>query len=283
MKKNSGKHMSVEQVEYIASMSGFSSVEKIGILGGEPSLHPNLPYIISLLYNKNPTAAYQLFSGCCENSAAIEGINIERLVFVANCIDKKSPNIQENLNVVKRKGWDVALSYTVSHRFDARKVVNFCRKNEINIVRWSFAMPSFKAKNAYIPLKQYGELLQDAYNFVQILLRAKIAAYNDCPIPPCYSLRDSNRLNIGSAYYHGIRFGSCSPEYDIYPDYIVEGCMGIGDRVKLDLRNFSNIYEIEEKYSNILRTLIDKSTCGSCTKCHGGCYGFKKDHGVEEF
>lgn len=141
--------------------------------------------------------------------------------------------------------------------------LEFCLDQNIRIVRWSLAMPSYQNYNYSIALKSYSAYMPKLLEFQKSLLRNKIISYNDCPLP--FSI--NNGLSI---YHNGIRCGTCQPPFDIYPNYIITGCMGVGKRILMDMRDFTSIAQIDMEYKKqvmLLRTSTNNKNL---------CLGFSK-------
>lgn len=277
--KGKFQNMELGQIEYIANFHDFNRIKIINILGGEPTLHPEMAKIITILRASNMNNLIQIFSHCGNDSAMLEKVKYDNIVLVANCYEnRQNPMVEANLRLAKKRGWTVVLSYTIYKKeIEVENIIEFCKEMGIKIVRWSLAMPAYKRSNSSIPLMDYREYISLVEVFNKSLLAKKIASYNDCPIPICMNRHQGNEYQE-SMYVNGIRYGDCNPPYDIYPDYKLTGCMGIGDRIQMDLRKVKNVAEIEEFYKKSVNQLREIRSpplgCSSCQKCKGGCFGF---------
>lgn len=280
--KDEFHNMELEQIKYISSFHDFNHIKIINILGGEPTLHPELAKFIKIMRASNRKGLIQIFSHCGNDRAALEEVEDDNIILVANCYeDRDNPKVHANLELAKKRGWTVVLSYTIYRKeIEVKKIIEFCRETGIRIVRWSLAMPAYKMKNSSISLVECSEFISIIEKFNKSLLANKIASYNDCPLPMCMNHFQRN-MSCGqheSVYVNGIRYGDCNPPYDIYPDYILTGCMGIGDRIQLNLKEVKNITELENLYKErvgelrAVRSL--SSECSTCQMCKGGCFGF---------
>lgn len=276
---NKESDMDIEQIRYITSFPDFSDLNKVSILGGEPTLHSQLSEIISTIRSANLNTAIQLFSHCGNDILNFREINDSNLILIANCYENRNSQVvKENLKIARQKGWTIALSYTIaSKNLNIDDVLEFCEAQDIRIVRWSLAMPAYGSRNIFVTKDEYKDYLHLVEKFCKSLLQNRIISYNDCPIPKCM-IEDSALSENRSAYVKGVRCGTCNPPYDIHPDYSVTGCMGIGDRIKFDLRDFNTIKEMTTFYEQKVNQLrIERQLsqeCKQCSLCDGGCFGF---------
>lgn len=279
MPKGKYPNMELEQIEYIANFNDFNRIKIINILGGEPTLHPRLAEFIAILRASNMNSVIQIFSHCGNALGALEKVKSDNIVLVANCYeDRENEKVRSNLRLAVNRGWLVVLSYTIYKKeIEVENIIRFCKEMGIRIVRWSLAMPAYKMNNVSISLTDYGEYINLVEDFNKSLLANRIASYNDCPLPLCICRHQSGEYHE-FIYKNGIRYGECNPPYDIYPDYKLTGCMGIGDRIQLNLKDVKSIAEIEafyKKHVNELKMIRSNSFGSSiCSKCKGGCFGF---------
>lgn len=248
----------MSQIRYLVGFPDFNQLDKISILGGEPTLHPAFSEIVMMIRQANSSAVIQLFSHCGNQAEKLCQIDCNNLVLVANCYsDRDNPNVEENLRVAREKGWVVALSYTIATpEIDTDGIIAFCKKHGIRIVRWSLAMPAHRVNSTYVPISEYAKYLEDIKLFTRRLLQNKIVSYNDCPLPCCLVGNDQLRYaSTGSVYTNGVRYGICQPPYDIYPGNVVTGCMGIGERIKFDLRTVRSVSELSNVYTRLVAAL----------------------------
>lgn len=279
--------MTLEELEYIVNLPDFAEENVISILGGEPTLHSQLKEFLEMIHNKNRNPI-TIFSNLSNEPNIFKEIDIPNIILVANVLgnnNRISKNVEANLEIARRKGWTVVLSYTIIDvDFEINEIIDLCKKNGIKAVRWSLAMPASDRRNIYIQKHINMKIVKKLGTFIDKLLINGIVSFNDCPLPLCADVQKvsdviKNKYNLPDSF-QPIRMGICKPPYDVLPGYQIRGCMGIGGKISLDIRNFNSIKAIMVEYQKCvddlrsLRILAECRMCKNFNDCGGGCLGY---------
>ena len=284
--------LSIEQLDNILNFLSqeITSIQKIGLIGGEPTLHPQFEQILIKIINfcnmyniKKPI----VFSN---------GILIKKYAkFFANdatlLLNLNSPNVigEENwdkiLDGIDFLGILGALKYNTTFGFniyptmkDYEYIFKLAKKYNQPKIRCSYVAPAnnFLTKNKeeyYINGKKI------FLDICDMALQYNIQLKLDCNrIPLCY-FNDIEQKKINNICTNNITW--CNPIIDITPDFKATCCFGTYNTV--DLTDFNNIEEVKryflfnETYPRIKQNNLER--CKSCKKfsnyiCSGGCLGF---------
>lgn len=277
------------------------SIGRVGLIGGEPTLHPQINDIINIAKE---------FAIRCNSRVCIfsNGIYLNNII---NKIDSQC-TVLINLNepkIIGQKNWEKILI-----NLNRIKALNLTQNVELGIniypdirdLEYIFkAAKMIYAKTircSYVaPSKLYSTSNKDEYytHAKNIFLKVCQIAndYNiklglDCNrIPTCYFTNAElefikSVINIKQKDKDDLINQICYPVIDITPDFHATSCFGTYELV--DLNDFETYDELEEYFSKqILDPLKEKNTandkCQECDcfknkTCQGGCLGFAKNN-----
>lgn len=258
------------------------------IMGGEPTLHPQIDNIISMCSRQgdvfvttNGTTSPSIFEKISKHN-----INF---IFNINCIDlyteKQEKNLYQNIEYLsKLEHITIKFSVTISRiGTDYSRLFSLVSKyRESNLigVRIGISSPGKDFENEF-PKKfsiNYGE---EYYNLVKALheINPRLILENECAINLC--LMDINRYEELKSVVHELYLictnkASCC----VYPDFHASTCAaaeGIKELRVDNVFNFRNIahvvYYLKEQERKMRMKLSSQCKHGNCTKllCKGPC------------
>lgn len=283
--------ITMEELDTILNfLSHSDNIGRIGIIGGEPTIHPNFEEIfkkISKFANKNniPTTTF---------SNGIELYNYARLYDINNRVlinlnhpdivgEEKWKKIILTLNTFKALNSLEYLTLGINlypNIIDYKYIIDICKKYGLKKIRCSYVAPTCNYSNS-IKEEYYKTAKTLFLNFVKDCNNANIDIHLDCNhIPLCYfSEEEKVLLNKNVSGWHNL----CNPVIDITPDMKATACFGAYDLI--DLNQFDNIQEAENYF--LLKKMYPKrllnfeGACKECKKfnnlsCQGGCLAFSK-------
>lgn len=268
-----------------------NQIKKIGLIGGEPTLHPNFKEILK-----------ETIKFCQENMinpplVFSNGILIEQYAkfFVQDA--KLLLNLNEPELINKEKYSQILASIKKLDQLGAlEKNVTFGINIYPNIKNYNYIFElaskynqSFIRCSYVAPTKNFCNNNQDEYyingkqlflDLCDTALEYDIKLHLDCNhIPLCYfSEKEQQKIK---SICTGLDATYCGPVIDITPDFKATCCFGAYNLV--DLNNFNNLEEVyryftfEEIYPRIKNNNSPK--CQHCNDfkyhiCQGGCLGF---------
>ena len=291
--ENNKQLITLEQLDNIFNfLKKSNNIGRIGLIGGEPTLHPQLKDIL-----------IKTIQFCKENNLPqpvmfTNGIELKKYIKFINEI-KILLNVNEP-NIIGNNNWNKIIN-------NLKLLDSLCvLENQItfginlypNIQDYNFIFELAKQFNQshircsiVAPTCNFNNIQQDEYynnlmkpiflNFLKLAISYNIKINMDCnKIPLCYfsEIEKNDILKLTDNYT-----SYCTPVIDITPDMKASSCFGTYQLI--DLNNFDNLAEVERYfnfkilYPKILQNKNKK--CINCSKflnlsCQGGCLAFQK-------
>lgn len=260
---------------------------RIGIIGGEPTLHPEFEWILSML--KTIGDVFNKQSLIFSNGILI-GKYAKYITDSIYClINVNHPNIigVDNFNRIKQSIKDIDNNGSISNLSiginiypdlpDYNYIFEIAKLAKSNTIRVGCCSPSGKYSN--IEQDTYYKSIKEIYvNFVRDATDLGFEIILDCNrIPRCYFNEDD--IIEDTKYLFDSKF-LCNPIIDILPNMTATPCFGCYDCV--DLNKFNSLFDVYRSFYHMQykdRNILDK--CNSCSYyedniCQGGCLAFSK-------
>ena len=291
--------MSLEDFLFCLQFLSSNPRERIGLIGGEPTLHPELKRMLAALID-SPFSSVCLFTN---------GILLDR--YFTELRNSKF-QILVNLNAPEKTGTAQYnrimdnLDQMIHHLYmkdqiglglnlyepdmDFSYIIEALKRFRQKKLRVSVAVPNAENERHVDPLSYFRSMKKTIRKLLIQLLELDIAPNFDCNyLPPCllepedkellqtYSstMKRSNLMHI-----HPI----CSPVLDILPDLQVVRCFGMSNLYRVPLRNFKNTEDLKRHFllemDALAYHILPNSACENCCqylsgKCSCGCYAYR--------
>ena len=295
------KEMSMEDFDTalnFALSSGYD--ERIGLIGGEPTLHSHFKEILIKLINDNRVKNVTIFTNGVKINEYLNEISHPKIHLLINC------NSPENMGANAYKIMVDNINEMILNRYYKEKdtlginmykpdfyyeyILGLLKQFDLKSVRTSISVPN-DLKYLANPLIYFNIMKPRVLEFFGKLKEANIIPFFDCNAMPVCIWSESERNRILQQFPQAKTktniFNtnvSCSPIIDILPDLTIIRCFGLSEYTKKKISDFKNIREARNYYA---RT-IDSFACNSCHskkcfscyereigKCNGGCLCFK--------
>lgn len=284
--------MTLEDYRRVLSFIARTPKNHVGIIGGEPTLHPQFEEILKETnkYCREANTSSTLFTNGIELDRFLPFIG-DRIGLLINC---NAPEYQSAESYKKQKD-------TLDHLFELswfdRKANCGCNlhpgctdysymwdivdRYHLDHIRCSVVSPAAcyeswrKDKEGYYKMMKpmFLKICEDAKKHHCILNM-------DCGhIPLCYFTTEEKEFIRETC--RNCEQDFCEPVVDITPDFKATACFGSYDTV--DIRDFENLFELE-RYLLIKKSYprAQANCTGKCTtckkhsllQCQGGCLGF---------
>lgn len=290
------KLITIEEYRKVLAFLKGSSNNRIGIIGGEPTIHPQIGEILKETgrYCQENGVGAVLFTNGIELSGVLAEISKDLFNVLVNV---NHPDIVGKENYEKMEAtlaycyqkldWyrKVGIGVNVYHELsDYDFIFDLVRKYGIPSVRVSFVAPTYKDhaldKDLYYK-KAIGK-------FIDVCVGIKEAGgvvQLDCNrVPFCYLTSEEKEL-LFSTLEPGQKIDNrCEPVVDITADFKATACFGTYDPI--DLNDFDNYddayYYLMVKKMYPLAIANNQGKCSTCKNhetlsCQGGCLAFAKD------
>lgn len=265
--------------------------ERIALLGGEPTLHPDfiefLEYILPkklrvLIFTNGMIENINLYNDII--NVAIKN-NIRTFLDLGFCVNINEPKYRSKREnelqdlFFKHLGKVSSLSFNIfEEEFDPYFLISIINKyNLVKNVRLGIAVP-LGNKNKYLNINSYKYISTKIIDFIKVCLKYKIFIVFDCGFTKCmFSEEDLQELdNLKNT---SISF-DCGPSIDIYPNLEITSCYPMSDILRVNMKDYPSANELlinwEQKF-NTLNTIYNK--CNECNyfiskECGGGCKAY---------
>jgi len=285
--------------EALDTILDFVSVDgNVGLIGGEPLLHPDFDRIIEQIKNDerfsyvtvftNGILADRYMSQLCSNKVKIL-INVNSVSDIGKCnFGKIEKNIEILLNNGMRQNITLGINLYKKEQ-DFSDFLSLVKKFNFDRVRFSVSIPQDRTIN---PIEYFNEMKATLLSFLKELRDLRVAPCPDCNvIPSCVYSKEERAFLKTLPYYSQLdtelllgEKSVCSPIIDIYPDYLASRCFGCYDNLKIDIRKFKNINDLRNYFFMWIDSkrvhIPVRTSCTNCYKfntfaCYGSCLGFK--------
>lgn len=276
--------------------------ERIGIIGGEPTVHPKFKEMLEILIFDNRVREATLFTN---------GVNIEEYIKelvhpkFSLLINVNSPqDMGENMFNKLLNSLDTCINkYYMGDRitlginmykpdFEYDYILDILKKYGFKYLRTSISVPNTTELKNTDAITYFKEMKQYVLNFYYKLLENNIMPFYDCNMLPTCTLsnKERDRLNylVQNTDIEDRNLLSditiCEPVIDILPDLKAIRCFALSDCEKVDINAFHDIYELKAYFGNVFDNFSYNVTtspdCRDChkrkvAKCTGGCLAFK--------
>lgn len=274
------------------------SEEQIGLIGGEPTLHPKFDKILDVLKEDSRVKNVTLYTNGIQIRNYVKKLTDAKFHLLINCNDIVKEGIlwgqfKESLEMVFTDIPERVVLGSNFHKldYDYMYLLELLQKYRCKRIRVSISVPNAKTYD-YNPLEYFADIKPRIFDFFRNLKELGTIPFLDCNIfPACLvsaeEMREfdawgvDNPLSIIKNKQTG-----CIPVIDILPDYTSVRCFGLSEYTREDIRNFASVSDLRNYY---LRTVdayavnsVYDSKCASCykyktLKCSGGCLIYKID------
>ena len=290
--------MSFENFMKCMKFLSYNPKERIGLIGGEPTTHPELDKILAAIID-SPFRSACLFTNGILLDQFINELRNARFQILINlnspenigrdAFDRIIDNMDEMVNhqyMREQVGVGINLYDT---QMDYEYLLEVLERFRFTKVRVSVAVPNMEEGRKIDPLDYFHRMEGLVRRFVDNVVKINVAPNFDCNyLPACmFGEEDKNNyqkykkvLNRSNLFTNPI----CTPSIDILPALQVVRCFGLSDLYKVNLLNFRNTDEIRRHFMMEIDALayhvLPNKKCDGCKEyqaglCSCGCYAYR--------
>lgn len=289
--------MSFENFQKCLNFFSYNPRERIGIIGGEPTMHSELGKMLAAIID-SPFQSACLFTNGILVDKFINELRNSRFQVLINLnspdsignknYDRILSNIDEMINrqyMKEQVGVGINL---YAPDMDYQYILDVLEKFKLSKVRVSVSIPNMDEGREVNPLDYFHQLEDIVRRFVDDILAIGVAPNFDCNyLPKCLTAERgatyeqySDILRRSNIHMNPI----CTPSIDILPDLQVVRCFGMSDLYKVNLFDFRNTEEIKRHFMMEIDALAYQITpddkCRTCGEyraglCSCGCYAYR--------
>ena len=276
----------------------------VGIIGGEPTLHPNFKKFVKFIINNDKIEKSTLFTN---------GINLDKYVDILKnskisvLINLNSPKdigesnykkITKNIEMFKENNIVKNINIGINlydENMDYSFVIETAEKFNLKNIRISVVVPNTSEKRNSHAIEYFKRMKPMVLDFFKKCREKDIIVHYDCNIMPNCVLNKEEYEWVSSYVEefekkNGFRenlvsLPFCEPVIDILPNLNAVRCFGCSD-FEVSIASFNNIDDLRnffinkiDNYANCVSIDEQCKTCCSkdCHRCMGGCIAFKRE------
>ncbi len=274
------RFMSFEEIQFYMNLLDQSGVHDVRLLGGEPTLHPNFPEIITNIrsHQKHITI---FTNGVLSEKVlqTLEDITPDVCSIILNMNAKiLQDQIQIREKTLIRLGNKVISGYTITNPifaldFLTQMIMDYSLQR---VIRLGLALPILKKQNAALHPKQFPAAGHCLAEQSAITFQKGIRIEPDCGFVRCmFSENDFSILKEHNFHY----VSCCSPVIDICTDGQILHCFALSEKYYEKFDQSMGILEIRKKFLERTKPWRFSGIypeCGTCSykirgECSGGC------------
>ncbi len=278
-------HISLDKVDAYLAFLSRSNIRQFKILGGEPTLHPDIGKMVDTALGRGFSVA--IFTNALW-PASVKSYFSEhrdrRITFVANINEPDSHTrreFEQQQEALHIAGARARLSFNLYKiDFDLRFAIDLIDRHKLQReIRVGLASPIAGACNDHIPtgdLKKVGKRLAEQFRMLE---SNDILGYLDCGFQLC--MFDESDLASLALCSKGGFASHCGGVIDVDHELNVWHCFPLSKIGNVRLSDFQNKDELNDYYNHLfdpLRSIGCMDECVSCKylkrgQCKGGCLG----------
>ena len=281
--------ISLDNINYIVDFLKYSEKKVVSIMGGEPTLHPQIIPIIEKFRSEGFTMS--LKSNGLWGSKVKEYLSTlaENELFIllnlnppSTYTPKENEILNDNLHHVRNQ--KLVLSINIDRTdFEYDYILKYAIKTNAKYIRWSFAHPIIEKtkkqiSQTFFPITKYKMISDRVVDFIKNANHLGIMTLGDHSVIRCmFSEKQYNEITENNGEFNS----KCEGSIDIFPDLQVIYCLPMYSLFeKHYLNEFENMDMLElffESRINMLRKReLPFKECYECVyhlrnECHGGC------------
>lgn len=266
------KEISLEDFEWLLDFLKRSGNKRIGLIGGEPTLHPKFIDFVKKVNQREYIKIIQIYTnGLYSNrynkifKDISKDMEISLLINVNSYDDigeEKYRKIEENLKELSMRNKErlrigLGINFYKENQ-DFSYILKLAKENNINKIRWSLVVPNTREKRNIDVKEYYNKHVDNIVDFILECRKKGIYPNVDCNnIPICF-LDDEQLRLIAMISESNLRDSICKPIIDVKPDMQAIRCFAMNEP-SVNIKNFKNesdlrkyfIEKVDKKYKNI--------------------------------
>jgi hypothetical protein len=273
----SGDIVNWENLIYLADFLMASGQDRLSLLGGEPTLHPQFVDMVCFLIERNFhvtvfTSGIMADKRLRELADHLSSVPPGRLSFVVNLnnpAQTPAPK-QESRRIAKFLSlmgpWCTPGFNIYRTDFDIEFLFDLIARYGMNRhIRLGLASPMPGMESLYIKPDEVRTVINRLYSFRPALDRFDIKPGLDCGFPLCGFTNEQ----LGWLIRHSGKFKfGCGPAIDLTPDLNVYACFPLSGFHKRSLFEFNSMKEIHDFYQGLFNR-VRSETAGIYEECDG--------------
>ncbi len=289
-KNSRDSYINFKNLKIIINFLKKSKETQVGIIGGEPTLHPKFKEAVMMILDE------EFHIGIYSNGIIkkdiitfLESIDKNRWIMLLNInqpesyTQKEWSKINRAMKTLNRK---ITLGFTIYRvNFNMDFIIGLIKKYNLRrIIRVGIANPLWGQDNKYLPMKDYNKLAPKIVKFARKCDDLDISLGFDCGFTLCsFTKKQCGQL----FYYNSPLITVCGPVIDVGPDLKLWRCFVTSMIWNRKLTDFKDLQEIYQFYINKFEAFRKVGATNKCFRCkylnRGQCSGGCLGHSLKSF
>lgn len=276
-------------------------VTRLGLIGGEPTLHPKFKDFLEYLISNRRVSETTVYTNGLLLDKFIDQIITPKFRILVNCNspeeigEEQFARLRNTLDVLVNKHYmrdRINLGINLYRDdLDYTYIIDLLKLCGLHRVRISLTVPDFSTCGNVNSINYFKSRKAFLLKFLRDMQENDILPYYDCNKPPYCIWTDEekqwleemvSKYKVDSNLIGDHSF--CYPVIDILPDLKAVRCFGMSEYEKVNIDDFSGVSEIASYFLNHIDSASYQipmvEECKSCQKrllrkCTAGCIGFK--------
>lgn len=291
--------MSFESFRRVLQFLATNPDERIGLIGGEPTLHPEFKKMLAYLID-SPFRFVSVFTNGIKLEPFFNELRDSRFHILVNINEPEKVGAERYNHIVRQIDTMVNQLYMqkqvsiginlYKEDIDYSFFLDLIERYLFDQVRVSISVPNLDNTRNVNPLAYFRSMMPTVRRFVKDIVARGAAPSFDCNyIPPCLIEDDDIRFykeNARVMKKSNIRKEGniCSPVLDILPNLEAIRCFAMSDYYKANILDFRNVSELRRHFElEIDGQAYCLPPCDECRDCHEyltgkcscGCYAYR--------
>lgn len=251
-------------------------IDRVELLGGEPTLNPHFVEFLDIVYSDNFFESLLVYSNGIFQDDKIRSKIKEikqrlEITFLINYnnpgdIDAlKSSIVEENIQFLKTSGIDVCLGYNLYKTDqDYSPVIRFASKYDVPI-RWTLCVPNITRTYTQDEIKShFKRFIPIVFSFLKDCIIQRVSADSNCNNIPLCLLTKEELLSY--AIVGNAKVGHCGPSIIVLPNKQAIRCYMVR-KTQYDLNGFSTERELKTMFRKNEDSKYRQELFEECKNC----------------
>ena len=274
----------------------------VGLIGGEPMLHPGFGTMMDLMIANPRIKGINLFTNGILADRFMPQITHPKVDVILNCNspadvgEEVYTRFRQNVDLLfqqRSRTNQVHLGFNLYRDdMDYSYMMELLQCYNMQTVRTSLTVPDFSAVREGSVLDWFRQRKQGLMKLFRDLDSIGVMAFMDCNHPP-YCIWTEEEKEWLKSYINRCRLRNdklinrcspCSADVTIYPDLSADRCYGMSAYGKVRIPDYHDVPDIVNYFANEIDSVAYKlPACEECKECRefkarrclGGCIGYK--------
>lgn len=289
--------------EILAFLLRDGSVNKMGLIGGEPTCHEQFGDILSLLSEEERLEQVTLYTNGIRLGEYLPQLKGKKFCFLINCneperMGKYWDTLLETLEQLRDGDWKGRVTLGINFykpELDYTYMLELVDRFAPETLRVSVSVPN-REDDTYEPFSYFEAMKPHIFDFFHQLEQRGVIPFFDCNVfPPCLisdgEVRQFDRWGARNPFLQLKNHASgCKPVIDIMDDMTAVRCFGLSAYTKVSIYEFSSFTDLMYYYLRQVDAYAvntyHSGKCAACyyhktMRCSGGCLVYKIDRMLE--